>query len=142
MNDVPTPVEGRLPQQPPEACDDAVTDAPLRVGVIVRDGASVVTAFGEVDLATVPQLEAALQRAVDSRSPVIAVDLTKVTFFGVIGVAALERAGRRLPQGSRLQVVTADRLTIQMIRLTDGDGDSNRGFCRHFSTRTAALAAA
>ncbi|MFF0492655.1 STAS domain-containing protein [Nocardia sp. NPDC004068] len=51
--------------------------------------AVVVTAAGEIDLATVAHLRAALDQAVAAPEPVLIVDLTEVEFIGSTGLSAL-----------------------------------------------------
>jgi anti-sigma B factor antagonist len=84
--------------------------------------ASIVVVAGQLDLATVPRLRAALDRAVRRRDPVVTVDLTGLEFIDSVGLSALLNAARRLTRaGGRLRVVCPPgqvRRTIDHARLT------------------------
>jgi anti-sigma B factor antagonist len=89
-----------------------------------RDGAVVVSVFGEADLLTADQLTEALEagRAEASGSGALVADLTGVTFLGSAGLAELIRCHRRCKaQGTSLHVVaTAEqRRILDITGLTD-----------------------
>lgn len=88
------------------------------------DGAVVVTVAGELDMLTTPRLRVAVSEALDEAmgEPVI-VDLTKVTFLGSPGLAALVEAVRRANQrGGPLRIVVDNaRPVIRPIELTGLD---------------------
>ncbi len=65
-------------------------------------GTFFVTAYGDVDLATAPDLEAELLETVREGTRRVVVDLTETTFFDSGAVHTLVRAGERL-QASGLQ---------------------------------------
>ncbi|HEX4359264.1 MAG TPA: STAS domain-containing protein [Pseudonocardia sp.] len=71
----------------PEVADD---EGLLRITPVDAGGAVVVTAAGEVDLATGPKLRAALSDLLEGPAPVpVVVDLTTVDFLGSTGIAVL-----------------------------------------------------
>jgi anti-sigma B factor antagonist len=74
----------------------------------------VLTVLGEVDLVTVPDLEAAIAEHV-AAAPCLVLDLTGVTFFGSLGLAALMR-GTQLAEerGTRLLLVIGQRVRRTM----------------------------
>ncbi|UTI65351.1 STAS domain-containing protein [Paraconexibacter antarcticus] len=83
--------------QPPEAIRRARrSTAPLRIDAAEDDGSYVVAIHGEVDVATVEQVGAALDRAIASDAPEIVVDLGFCTFIDSRGIATLLGANRRL----------------------------------------------
>jgi anti-sigma B factor antagonist len=88
------------------------------------DGALVVTVSGELDMLTTPRLRAAVSDALDEAigRPVV-VDLTKVTFLGSPGLAALVEAVRKASQrGGPLRIVVDNaRPVIRPIELTGLD---------------------
>lgn len=82
---------------------------------------AVVAVAGEVDLANVHQLEAALAAAIERSCQVVA-DLREVSFFGACGIEALEGAlalGRRA--GCALGVVPSGPVA-RVIELTGTGG--------------------
>jgi anti-sigma B factor antagonist len=78
----------------------------LRLDVRLVDRAVVITADGEIDIATAPTLRAELLRQVDADVETVILDLCKVTFMDSSGlgvvIAALNRTTSR---GSRFSVV-------------------------------------
>jgi anti-sigma B factor antagonist len=61
-----------------------------------RPGVLVVRVSGELDLAGAPQLDAELQHEVHEREPaLLVVDLSRLHFLGLQGVAVFERLRRR-----------------------------------------------
>lgn len=97
----------------------------LSVQVDRRATRTVVRVDGEVDMATAPGLDRALEQAVDltGRSTTgsphdVEVDLSGVGFFGCAGATAVERAdGRARSRGGRLRVVGAGR-TVRIVLRT------------------------
>ena len=69
------------------------------------DGSVVLRVAGEVDMATAPELEAHVRKALDRDEPTVLVDLTEVTFIDSSGIAALTGLHRQLEERRR-------RLTI------------------------------
>ncbi|NKQ54422.1 STAS domain-containing protein [Amycolatopsis sp. K13G38] len=70
-------------------------------------GVAVLSVIGEVDLATLPQLEDALTRALVEKPTQLVVDLSQVAFFGSAGLSALVQAHQQAAQHTRIAVVTA-----------------------------------
>ncbi|MBA3360988.1 MAG: STAS domain-containing protein [Acidimicrobiia bacterium] len=61
-----------------------------------REGAAVLVATGELDLATVEILEAAVERAIEEDHSRVVIDLTGVKFMDSTGMRALLVATQRL----------------------------------------------
>ncbi|WP_280426357.1 STAS domain-containing protein [Nocardia carnea] len=78
----------------------------LDVQVRIADGTTVVTVHGEVDMASAPQLQAALEDAQRGGNPLV-VDMSEVGFLGSAGLSVLlvttEAAG-----AAGLRVVASD----------------------------------
>lgn len=78
----------------------------------------VLSVLGEIDLVTVPGLEAAIAEHV-AAAPSLVLDLSGVTFFGSLGLAALMR-GMTLAEerGTRLLLVIGARVrrTMELTR--------------------------
>jgi len=87
-----------------------------------RDGWTVVRVLGEIDLASAPQLRAALRAAVDGVSA-LAVDLHECDFIDSVGVGLLLGASRRcLQQGTEFAVLLGDgapRRLFELCRLDE-----------------------
>jgi anti-sigma B factor antagonist len=70
------------------------------------DDRVVIAARGEIDLATVGTLNAALAQAIESGAPDVWLDLTKVDFMDSTGLTAIVRAHDAMDAGrSRLAVI-------------------------------------
>lgn len=81
----------------------------------------VLSVLGEIDLVTVPGLEAAIAEHV-AAAPRLVLDLSGVTFFGSLGLAALMR-GMTLAEerGTRLLLVIGIRVrrTMELTKTTE-----------------------
>jgi anti-anti-sigma factor len=93
----------------------------------------VLTVTGEVDLATAPDLEEALLRELTSAPARLILDLSGVTFFGSLGLAALIRAGSTADEHGVHLVLVPGRLVRRTMELTQTD--------RMFSTYVTVAAA-
>jgi anti-sigma B factor antagonist len=91
-------------------------DVPLSIGVRpVRDGAAVVTVTGEIDIATVASLKAAIAPlAADPTVRMLVCDLSEVSFFGAAGISVLlEARAALIRRGARLRLVATERMVIR-----------------------------
>jgi anti-anti-sigma factor len=74
----------------------------------------VLSVLGEIDLVTVPGLEAAIAEHV-AAAPCLVIDLSEVSFFGSLGLSALLRATTlAADRGTRLLLVTGQRVRRTM----------------------------
>jgi anti-sigma B factor antagonist len=80
--------------------------------------AEVLALAGELDMATAPEANAALERRLAQAPSVLVVDLTAVTFLGSVGLAALARAHEAAGDRVSLRVVAANRAVRRPIELT------------------------
>ena len=95
--------------------DDGSFDA----RVVHLDGQVLVAVSGELDIATVDPLWAAVEEALSPDSPLI-LDLDRVTFFGAEGVRVLRRALERLDgDPARLVVRSPNPLIRRVLEVTD-----------------------
>ena len=88
------------------------------------DGAVVITVTGELDTLTTPRLREAVGEAlVDASGAAVIVDLTRVTFLGSPGLAALVEAVTKARQrGGPLRIVVDNaRPVVRPIELTGLD---------------------
>lgn len=124
-------------------CDDVtntsgdaypLTDT-MTTSVATRDGATVLTVTGEVDLATAPALENAIDAALGSEPAGLIIDLTAVTFLASAGMAALVAAHQRAGDATAIAVVADGPATSRQLKMTSLD----QVFALH-TTLDAALA--
>ena len=89
------------------------------------DGAVVLTVTGELDMLTTPRLRAAVSEALDEAAgtALVVVDLTKVSFLGSPGLAALvEAVSKARQRGGPLRIVVDNaRPVVRPIELTGLD---------------------
>lgn len=81
----------------------------------------VLSVLGEIDLVTVPGLEAAIAEHV-AAAPHLVIDLSGVTFFGSLGLAAIVRAMTLAgDRGTVLRLVAGARVrrTMELTKTTD-----------------------
>jgi anti-anti-sigma factor len=79
----------------------------------------VITARGDVDMATSPLLQARLHEWIRRPGPALVVDLTGVRFFGAAGVTVLVRAAESAKTaGVEFLVVAAGRVVLLPLRIT------------------------
>jgi anti-sigma B factor antagonist len=97
------------------------TYPPFEVTVQRDDGVATITVGGELDLATVPQLSAAVAEHHDAG--LLVLDLTAVTFIDSTGVRVLIQTHRRCARsGSRLAVLAGDGPVRRLLELCKLDG--------------------
>ncbi len=68
---------------------DSAKHPVLSVEIADEDGCAVAVVAGEVDMATAPEMIAAVRAAIDARPAAALIDLAAVTFFSSAGVHAL-----------------------------------------------------
>lgn len=109
-------------------CDDVtntsgdaypLTDT-MSTAVESRDGVTVLTVTGEVDLATAPALENAIDTALGAGPDGLAIDLTAVSFLASAGMAALVAAHQRAGKTS-IAVVADGPATSRQLKMTSLD---------------------
>jgi len=88
-----------------------------------QDGIAVVSAAGEIDVFTAPQLDSELSAVTGGGQHRVVVDLSRVDFLDSTGLAVLVKTLKRVREhdgGSLAVVVTADRVA-KVFRLTGLD---------------------
>src|SRR5204863_6634332 len=74
---------------------------------------------GELDIATAPELEAALDAAIECARRFVVLDLGEVCFLDASTLRVMLRAHRRLEErGGRLVIVCSDPLVAQLFEIT------------------------
>ena len=95
-----------------------MTDTGFDVSVVRLTGTTVLCVCGEVDVATVPGLRAAIAEAMRPRPRVLVIDLLAVTFLASCGLLALAEAAA---ERAEVRVVAASRECVRPIRVTGLD---------------------
>ena len=86
----------------------ALPDAPLSVLTETSPAGVRILAVGEVDIASVGELEAAVQAAQDGAAATIVLDMSAVTFLDSMGIRALfEVATQSRQNGNRLSLIAS-----------------------------------
>lgn len=91
------------------------------VDVEQRGSALVLHVVGELDLVTTPILSEASNTALQSRPPVLVIDLTGVTFLASVGMSAIVAAHEAGGETTKVRVVGGSRDTLRPIRVTGLD---------------------
>lgn len=79
----------------------------LEIEVRFADDVLIVTVHGEIDMASAPQLQSALDEALRQAPPAVVVDMSDVGFLGSAGLSVLVAASEAAGSG-RLRVVPSD----------------------------------
>ena len=95
------------------ATEAEVTDFELATQTIGK--ATVIAVSGELDVATVPRLRAALTEAAEHGSSRLVVDLSEVSFVDSVSVGAILHAQKRLGLEGRMAVVLAQNSYARVI---------------------------
>ncbi|MEV0292168.1 STAS domain-containing protein [Nocardia sp. NPDC050710] len=93
----------------------------MTTSVAVHDGASVLTVAGEVDLATAPALEAAIEGILGGKPAALIIDLSGVSFLASAGMAALVAAHQRAGEATTIAVVADGPATSRQLKMTSLD---------------------
>ncbi|MFI6172043.1 STAS domain-containing protein [Nocardia sp. NPDC051052] len=78
----------------------------LETDVRSVDAARILSLTGEIDMASAPQFQAAVDEALRDKPATLVVDLSQVEFFGSAGLSVLLVAAEALPSGE-LRVVAS-----------------------------------
>jgi anti-sigma B factor antagonist len=84
-----------------------------------EDGGRVLAPVGELDMASVDVLNAAVERARDARAPSITIDLRELSFIDSSGLAAIVLAGRLCDtNGLEFSLVPGSPSTQRLFEMT------------------------
>ncbi|MFC8042495.1 STAS domain-containing protein [Nocardia sp. NPDC057353] len=86
-----------------------------------RAGATVLSVAGEVDLATAPALENAIDAILGERPASLIIDLTEVSFLASAGMATLVAAHQRAGEATAIAVVADGPATSRQLKMTSLD---------------------
>ncbi|MCU1643182.1 MAG: Anti-sigma-F factor antagonist RsfB [Nocardia sp.] len=88
--------------------------------VTVQDGATILAVVGEVDLATAPALETAIESTLAGKPGALVIDLSEVSFLASAGMAALVAAHQHAG-ATRIAVVADGPATSRQLKITNLD---------------------
>lgn len=94
---------------------------PITTSVTREDGVAVLSVRGDVDLSTVPALEAAISEALDGAPRALVVDLSGVDFLASAGLQTLVATHERIGKDGGFAVVADGPATSRPIQLTGLD---------------------
>ena len=93
---------------------------PFRVSVVRFGPRAVIRLAGELDVATAPELEAAIEDLLGTDQPdLVVVDAGKLAFADVVGLGLLIEAAERLRPNGQLQIRDAGRQVVRVLNLLD-----------------------
>lgn len=93
----------------------------IATAVAYQDGVAVLRVGGDIDLATVPALEAAIDEALVERPTALVIDLSGVDFLASAGLQALVATHNNVSESARFAVVANSAATSRPIQLTGLD---------------------
>ncbi|HEX2286728.1 MAG TPA: STAS domain-containing protein [Mycobacterium sp.] len=93
----------------------------ITTSVTYQDGIAVLTVGGEVDLATVERLDAAIAEALSRKPTALVIDLSEVDFFASAGLQALVATHESVSPSAEFAVVANGPATSRPIELTGLD---------------------
>ena len=109
---------------PPRARDGgrplSDTDA-IATALAYQNGIAVLKVGGDIDLATVPALEAAIEEALIPRPTGLVIDLSEVGFLASAGLQTLVATHNNVSQSAHFAVVANSASTSRPIQLTGLD---------------------
>ncbi|WP_067541820.1 STAS domain-containing protein [Nocardia crassostreae] len=88
--------------------------------VTVHDDVTVLTVADEVDLATAPALDSAIDATLGGKPAALVIDLSEVSFLASAGMAALVSAHKRAGD-TRIAVVADGPATSRQLKMTSLD---------------------
>jgi anti-sigma B factor antagonist len=93
---------------------------PLTTSVAHREGVTVISIGGEIDLNTAPDFEAAIDGALDEHA-VVVVELSAVNFMSSAGLRILAATHEKLGKSGHLAVVASNPAVSRAIQLSGLD---------------------
>ncbi|WP_428339660.1 STAS domain-containing protein [Mycobacterium sp.] len=94
---------------------------PITTSVAHRDGAAVVSVGGEIDLSTAPAFEGAIAEALQVNPPVLAIELSEVTFMASVALRILAATNEKIAGSTRIAVIADNQAATRPIQLTGLD---------------------
>lgn len=96
-------------------------EQPITTSVAHRNGVTVVSIGGEIDLSTAEAFEAAIARALAEEPPVLVIELSQVQFMASAGLRILVATQEKVSKSAQVAVVAGSPATSRPIELTGLD---------------------
>lgn len=96
-------------------------EVPITTAVGHRNGVTVVSVGGEIDLSTAPAFEAAIAGALAEKPTVLVIELSAVQFLASAGLRILVATQEKLSKSAQVAVVASSPVTSRPIELTGLD---------------------
>ncbi|HYZ69863.1 MAG TPA: STAS domain-containing protein [Mycobacterium sp.] len=93
----------------------------IATAVEYQDGIAVIKVDGDIDLATVPALETAIDEALTAKPTGLVIDLSKVGFLASAGLQTLVATHNNVAESAKFAVVANSAATSRPIQLTGLD---------------------
>ncbi|MBY6435915.1 STAS domain-containing protein [Rhodococcus kroppenstedtii] len=93
----------------------------FRVDTELQNGAAILTVVGELDLATAPILQDAVDAVRNEATKALVVDLTGVDFLASAGMTVLVQSHQSVPDGVIFSVVATGAATARPLQLVGLD---------------------
>ncbi|MFC7956977.1 STAS domain-containing protein [Rhodococcoides kroppenstedtii] len=93
----------------------------FRVDTELQNGAAILTVVGELDLATAPILQDAVDAVRNEATEALVVDLTGVDFLASAGMTVLVQSHQSVPDGVIFSVVATGAATARPLQLVGLD---------------------
>lgn len=105
----------------PEKGRPLTPEQPITTSVAHRNGVTVVSIGGEIDLSTAEAFEAAIARALAEEPPVLVIELSQVQFMASAGLRILVATQEKVSKSAQVAVVAGSPATSRPIELTGLD---------------------
>jgi anti-sigma B factor antagonist len=94
---------------------------PITTSIAQREGATVVSIGGEIDLNTAPEFEAAIAAALEEDPPVVLIELSEVRFMASVGLRILAATREKASKSTQVAVIASSAAASRPIQLTGLD---------------------
>jgi anti-sigma B factor antagonist len=97
------------------------SEQPITTSIAHRNGVTVVSVGGEIDLSTAPAFEAAIVGALAEEPPVLVIELSAVQFMASAGLRILVATQEKASKCAQIAVVASGPATSRPIELSGLD---------------------
>jgi anti-sigma B factor antagonist len=97
------------------------SEQPITTSIAHRNGVTVVSVGGEIDLSTAPAFEAAVAEALGEEPPVLVIELSAVQFMASAGLRILVATQEKASKCLQIAVVASGPATSRPIELSGLD---------------------
>jgi anti-anti-sigma factor len=94
---------------------------PITTSVAHREGVTVVSIGGEIDLSTAPTFEEVIAEALEDKPPALVIDLSNVSFMASVGLRIVAATQEKVGKSIQLAVVADHAAASRPMQLTGLD---------------------